>query len=92
MEIKVGDIHKGKTSKERTKSDDSLTDHVIRSPGSTIYNVEDQYTSRSNLQAPRGIAPNLISSYQEHKESNDLFAKYETHKTRIVEILRRRLL
>ena len=52
MEIKAGDIHKGKTSEERTKGDNSLSDHVIRSLGSTIINVEDQYTSRSNLQAP----------------------------------------
>jgi len=94
MKIKVGDIHKGKTSEERTnaRAHNSLSDHGIRSRGSTINNVEDQYTLRSNLQIPLGIASNLISRYQEHKESNDIFAKYEAHKTRIVEILRRRLL
>ena len=79
-------------AEERIKGDDRLSGHVIRSLGSTIYNVEDQYASRSNLQAPLGIAPNLISRYQERKESNNIFTQYEAHKTRIVEILRRRLL
>ena len=92
MKIKVGDIQKGKTPEERTKGDNSLIDHLISFLGSTIHNVEDQYTSGSSLQAPLGTTPNLITRYQENKESNDLFAKYEAHKYRVVENLRRRLL
>jgi len=92
MKIKVGDIQKEKNPEVKTKGDNNLTDHLISFLGSTIHNVEDQYTPGSNLQAPLGITPNLVTRYQENKESNDLFAKYETHKNRVVENLRRRLL
>jgi hypothetical protein len=52
MKIKVGDIQKGKNPEERTKGDNNLTDHLISFLGSTIHNVEDQYTPGSNCKLP----------------------------------------
>ena len=81
MKSKIGEIHKGESSKARDQSDDFLPDNrVTRSLESEIHNIYEvrisgQTTSR------------LIS-----KTNDNSSTTYEVHNNRMTEILRKRLI